>query len=288
MGNRMRSLAAMCCRGIVLGAFCAPAACLPAPYECLIEPNEVVSIASPTEGLIEKITVKRGDRVSAGHVLVQLESSVEQSALKLAEYRAQMQGKIASAQHRVEYASKKLERMDELLKKRYVPAEKRDEAEAEKAIAESDLRDAMENRELAKREYQHDEDLLNRRTLRSPFNGVVVDRMLNPGDVAEAGNARKPILKLALVEPLRVEVALPLELYGKLHAGMSAQVMPEGLGGRYPARITVVDSVFDSASGLFGVRLELPNREKQLPAGIRCHVEVPAFEGVAARSGKSK
>lgn len=288
LGNRMRSLPAWCSRGIVLAAFCAPLAGLAKPYECLIEPNEEVNISSPTEGLIEKIYVKRGDRVSAGQVLVQLESSVELSAVKLAEYRSQMQGKIASAQHRLEYASKKLERSEELVKKRYVPLEKRDEAEAERAIAESDLRDAVENSELAKREYQHNLDLLNRRTLRSPFNGVVVDRMLNPGDLAEAGTGRKPILKLALVEPLRVEVALPLELYGKLRVGMSAQVIPEGLGGRYPARISVVDSVFDSASGMFGVRLELPNRDKPLPAGIRCHVELPVSEGVQPRSAKSK
>ena len=275
-------------RGVVMLALGLPVAGMSKPFECLIEPNQVVQVSSPTEGLIEKIFVKRGDSVKAGQVLVQLESSAEISALKLAEYRAQMEGKIASARHRFDYATKKLARSDELVKQSFVSSEKREEAEAERAIAESDMRDALENRELAKRELQHNRDLLGRRTILSPFNGVVVDRMLNPGDLAEAGTGRKPILKLAFVDPLRVEVALPLYAVGKLRAGMTAQVTPEGLGGSHVATITVVDSVFDSASGTFGVRLDLPNRDKTVPAGVRCHVEFPSLKGVEPRPQKTK
>ena len=284
----MRTIFARSGHGIVLIVLFVPLTSLAKPFECLIEPDQVVMISSPTDGLIDKIHVRRGDRVKAGEVLIQLESKAESSAVKMSEYRSQMEGKIASSKHRVEYTGKKLERARELEKQKFVAAEKRDEAEAERRIAEADLQDAMENQELAKREYQHNLDLLNRRTIRSPFDGVVVDRMLNPGDLAEAGTGRKPILKLARVDPLRVEVVLPLEAYKKLRVGMTAQVIPEVLGGQYPARITVVDTVFDSASGTFGVRLELPNRDKALPAGIRCKVELPVLKDVEPPPAKSK
>ena len=125
--------------------------------------------------------------------------------------------------------------------------------------------------------YRHAIDLLNRRILLSPLNGIVVDRMLNPGDLAEAGTGRKPILKIAQIDPLRVEVSLPLAVYGKLRPGMTGMVTPEGLKGRYSARIKVVDSVVDAASGMFGVRLELKNRRASIPGGIRCQVEFPAL-----------
>jgi hypothetical protein len=36
--------------------------------------------------------------------------------------------------------------------------------------------------------------------------------------------------------------------------------------------VKVVDRVIDAASGTFGVRLELPNRNGKVPAGIRCRV----------------
>jgi len=55
--------------------------------------------------------------------------------------------------------------------------------------------------------------------------------------------------------------------------GMVADVTPQApVNGQYQARVTVVDRVFDSASGTFGVRLELPNPDFELPAGLRCEI----------------
>ncbi|HVB47960.1 MAG TPA: efflux RND transporter periplasmic adaptor subunit [Burkholderiales bacterium] len=255
-------------------ALAMPAAGYAQSFECLIQPNQVVEIRSPTEGLIEKVYVQRGDSVKAGEKLVQLESRAERSAVAEAKYRADMKGHIAAARERVEYSEKKLERAAELQRRHFVAAQARDDAQAELLVAQSDLEDAHENRELARLEYRHAEDVLDLRTLRSPFNGVVMERTLNPGDLAEAGTTDgKPILKLAQIDPLRVEVVLPSEYYDKLRLGMKGEVSPDGLGGTYRATVKVIDRVFDAASGTFGVRLELPNPHGTLPAGVRCHVE---------------
>lgn len=249
------------------------------PYECLIEPNQVVEVRSQAEGVIQNLYVRRGDRVQAGQVLVQLESSAEQSAVETARYRAQMQGRVEASQSRLNYALKKSSRSRDLQQQKFISDQSADEAHAERQIAAADVVDATETKELAKREHQHALNQLNRRTIRSPFNGVVVDRMLNVGDLAESGNGRKPILKLAQVEPLRVEVVMPLSAWGKVRVGTKGEVSPEGLGGKYTATVSIVDSVFDSASGTFGVRLELSNPKGALPAGIRCKV---AFAGLPA------
>lgn len=183
------------CHGVALALLAVARLAWADAFECLIEPNQVVEIRSAVEGVIDKVHVKRGDRVKQGQLLVQLESSAEQSAADMARYRAQMEGRIVSAKNRLDYAMKKLDRSQEMQKQNFVAAQARDEAEAEKRIAESELKDALENRELAKHDHRHNTDLLNRRMLRSPFDGIVVDRMLNPGDLAEAGTGRKPILK---------------------------------------------------------------------------------------------
>ncbi len=268
---------------LLAGSLAAPAA-RANPYECLIEPNQSVEIRSSVEGIIEKIHVKRGDRVQVGQVLAQLESGAEVSAVALARYRSEVDGRITSAKNRYDYAAKKSDRSNDLYTKSFVAAQVRDEADAERRISEAELREAQENREIAKHEHRHALDLLARRTMRSPINGVVMERMLNPGDLAEAGSGRKPILKLVQVAPLRVEVVLPLAAFGKLKTGLVADVTPEGLGGRYNATVVVVDSVFDSASGTFGVRLELPNAKSELPAGIRCQVDFPALRGMPVKN----
>jgi hypothetical protein len=59
--------------------------------------------------------------------------------------------------------------------------------------------------------------------------------------------------------------------------GMRAQIIPEApIGGKYTAIVKIVDRVLDAASGTFGVRLELPNPDNRLPAGIKCKVIFPS------------
>jgi RND family efflux transporter MFP subunit len=274
-----------CLRAGLAAALALPAAGQAKSFECLIQPNQVVDLRSPTEGLISKVYVQRGDTVSAGETLVELDSRAERSAVAEAKYRADMKGHIAAAQERVEYAEKKLDRAAQLQKQHFVAAQARDDAQAELRVAQSELQDARENQELARLEYRHAEDLLGLRTLRSPFAGVVMERILNPGDLAQAGTDSKPILKLAQIDPLRVEVVLPVAYYGKLHLGMAGEVSPDGLSGKYRATIKVIDRVFDAASGTFGVRLELPNPKGTVPGGIRCQVDFPQLD--AARVGSA-
>ena len=64
-----------------------------------------------------------------------------------------------------------------------------------------------------------------------------------------------------------------MSLLGKISVGMQAVVKPEEpVKGEFPAKVTVVDKVVDAASGTFGVRLELPNPDLKLPAGLKCAV----------------
>ena len=63
-------------------------------YTCLIEAYETVDVRSPVEALIDTITVRRGDLVKKGQVLVRLESAAERAGLDLARARATMQGEL--------------------------------------------------------------------------------------------------------------------------------------------------------------------------------------------------
>lgn len=121
---------------------------------------------------------------------------------------------------------------------------------------------------------------LRLRTIKSPVDGVVIDRLLAAGELADNRDLRKPILRLADIGTLYVEVLMPIEAFGKLSAGQKVEVLPEApIGGRYTATVQVIDRVFDAASGTFGVRLELPNPDLKLPAGIKCKASFPAIAG---------
>lgn len=242
-------------------------------HECLIEPNQRIEIRSPANAIIERVLVERGAQVKAGELLVQLDASVDQAALAGARQRAESQSELQVAQARVEYAREKYRRREDLRQQNYITAQERDEAQAELRVAEAELALATDNRKLAGQEAQRLEAVLRQRQLRAPFAGIVTDRLQQPGELAFTGEGARPILKLAQTNPLRVEVVLPVALLGSIKSGRSAEIVPEApLKGSWRAVVKVVDRVVDSASGSFGVRLELPNPGGEIPAGVKCRV----------------
>lgn len=259
-----------CCAGLALswgaGAQPAPAA----EYECLIEARQALDIRSPVEGVIEAVHVQRGASVKKGQTLAMLFSGPERAVLDLARSRAGNEGELKAAQARVGITRKKWQRAEELVKKNFVSASARDEAEAEYHLALEQLRVAQENRRLAELEVKRAEEVLAQREIRSPVAGIVVDVLLRPGELTSS-NQKDPIVKVMQIDPLNVELILPVAQYGRIKSGQRAWVMPEApIGGKYTARVEVVDPVFDAASGTFGVRMTLPNPARKIPAGLKC------------------
>lgn len=251
----------------------APSPAAAQEFDCMIEARQAVEIRSPVEAVIEQVHVKRGATVSRGQLLVTLASGPERAQLELAQSRARMQGEIRSAEARLDIAQKKAQRTAELFKQNFISANARDESQAELQLATEELRRVRETQKLNELEARRASEVVAMRSIRSPLNGVVVEVMLKPGEFG-AITFKDPIMKLAEIDPLHVEVVLPVSQYGQVKAGQKASVMPEApVGGRYETRVALVDKVIDAASGTFGVRLELRNRKFEIPAGVRCRVQ---------------
>ena len=237
---------------------------------CIMKPFMEVSIGSPVEGIIQTVHVERGDWVTKGQAVVALEASVEKSTVALAKAKAEAEATIKSTQAKMAFSERKLGRATDLFKSNSIAKHELDEAETERNLADIAYLEATERKQIDGLEWQRATAALQLRTISSPLTGVVVDRLLSPGELA----GKTPILKLAQINPLRIEVFAPLSLLGKITLGMKADVHPEGGGSAtYQAHVTVVNRVVDSASGTFGVRLEMPNPNNALPAGLACTVK---------------
>jgi len=210
--------------------------------DCLLEPSMVVNVGSPVDGVLKSVRVDRGDSVSKGQLLAELQSGVEAAA-------------VALSQARIEFGRRKTERNESLFLKQLISAQERDEMETETRIHEEELRRDQENLKL--------------RSIFSPLDGVVVERRLVAGDLIRA--EKSVVYKLAQLDPLNVELVVPAEQYGSIRVGMNARVSLTQ-GGVHAARVVVVDRLIDAASGTFGVRLQLPNPGNRIPAGLRCSV----------------
>ena len=266
-------------QGIVFAITLATLAPAVTAFECLIEPNQVVEVRSPVEGLIEEVSMHRGDAVKEGQIVVRLDSDVEQSAVDVARYRAEMTGQVQAAKDRVEYTRKKSERLINLQGNSFVSTQHREEAEADRRLAESELTEAVESRELARLEHKRAIALLARRALKSPLNGYVTERSLNPGDLAEPSAGAQSILKLVELDPLKVEVTLPMEMFGKVTGGMHVELTTEIGDLAVKAEVATVDPELDAKSGTYRVHLRLANPGNAIPAGTRCEANFPGIDG---------
>lgn len=258
----------------------APALAVPATaaadeFDCLIEANQVVEIRSPVVGLLQAVHARRGELIRAGQRLVTIESSVERSAAEAAQLRAEAQGSLQLARNKLAATREKARRMTELAAEEFISAQARDDAVAEHKAAESELKNAEENQRLAQAEHRQSVDQLNRRVITAPFSGVVVDQYLHPGALVDAGDGKKPILKIAQTQPLAVQAILPFKLFPQLQPGQKVTIKPEApFGGEIEAVIRTKDRVIDSAAGTFGIVATLDNARQTLPAGIRCRVKL--------------
>jgi RND family efflux transporter MFP subunit len=257
-----------------------------AEFDCVLEPRQTVELRAPVSGLIERINTDRGQFVRAGQVVVELDSGAERAALDVARHRATMQGAVRSGESRLDYATLKLTRRDNLVDENFISKQDRDESATEKRLAESELQDARDNRRQAELEVKRNDEQVRLRTLRSPINGVVTERNMHPGEMADPAESKKPILRVADISVLHAEAILPAEAYPYVKLGMKATVRADS-----PVKVSasgvvkVIDRVLDAASGSFGTRLEVANPNGAIPAGIHCKVD---FAEVPAGIGKVK
>ena len=241
-------------------------------YEGLIEPCEVVEIGAPAEGIVAKVLVDRSSQVKRGQVLVELESSVERATLEKARTMATFDGEINLQQAQLAYAKRVHQRVRQLA---VISTQERDQAATEIMLTGYRLKKARENRIMAELEAEIMRAMLSRRSIKSPIAGVVVDRYVSPGEYVN----NQPLLRIAQIDPLRVEVIVPAQMFGRISPGMTAVIFPDlPWFSEQAATVTIVDNVIDSASNTFGVRLELPNAEQRIPSGLKCLVRFDVKE----------
>jgi RND family efflux transporter MFP subunit len=244
-------------------------------FDCMIEPAQTIEIRSPVVGLLQQVPVRRGAVIRRGDVLAVLESSVERSASDIAKFRAEAQGAIISAQSKLAGAQAKAKRFQQLYEDEFVSAQARDDAENERKLAEAELQVARDNAGQARLEHQQSLDQLNRRTLRSPVDGVVADQYLFPGALVDTGEGKKPILKVAQTSVLTVTAMVPFRYFQQVKASDDVVVTPEQpFSQPRQAKVKAVDRLIESTSGTFGVVAELNNANQVLPSGIRCKMTI--------------
>lgn len=241
---------------------------------CRIEPSMTVEMSSAVEGVISEVLVDKNDKITKGQTLARLDASVEKATADLRQAQAELNSDVEAQQLALQFSKRSLERVKNLYEKKAASSAELDKVTTEYSIAAQQLQQALDRKRQANLEYKRSLADLQRRSLVSPIDGVVIARHKEAGEHIDFD----PVLKLAQLNPLKVEVYAPANLYGLIKAGMTAIVTPE-LGSSkqtYKAEVILVDQVIDGPSNTFGIRLSFPNPDNKLPSGLKCRVNFPS------------
>ena len=253
------------CPAVIIAAIALPAfANSETGITAITNPSADRALSFIQPGLIAKVHFKEGDVVKAGQVLVQQDDAVERARLAQLEADAQNMtnieaGKASLAQKRVDL--KKLEKAATLNAATALEVE---HAKLDVTIAEMSLQVAIFEHEQAKRKYDEAKLQIDNMSLKSPIDGTIEKIEVETG---ESANALESAVRVVQIDPLWIDVPVPLAKTTNLRNGNTARIeFPEPNKMSIDGAVVFVGAVADAASGTLRVRIEVPNKSNR-PAG---------------------
>ncbi len=244
---------------------------------CLVKPKQVIQLGSPVFGVLAGVSVERGDHVTQGQVVARLDTTVEESQLALDRFRAANTTQIDAARVDLAWNQRELTRRQQIAGNLFSKANDIDEYATKVEQDRIAIRKAEADQQTAALETRRSESQFQLKLIKSPVNGVVTETKLSAGEFIYE---QTPIMTIAQVDPLAVDLIVPAARYGLVKVGMVAELrLNAPIDQTMPAKVDAVDPVIDVASDTFRVRLRLPNPGNAIPAGIRCSARLPEAGG---------
>jgi RND family efflux transporter MFP subunit len=199
------------------------------------QPLMEAQLAAGAPGEVLEVNVREGDRVSAGQLLVRVDPSLARARLKAA------QAGVDQSVVEYELAAREQDRAANL--KNVLSAS---EIEADAARATALASRASSQRASAKEA----KAVLRRLQVVAPFDGVIAQRQVDPGDWVDPGD---PVLRLLADNQLEILVKAAPALAPYVEEGHGVRV--RGDGGEIAARVLGVVRALDPATRTITVRV---------------------------------
>lgn len=247
-----------------------------------LEPTNKVDVGSELSGIVDKVFVDDNARVEKGQVLAildisKLRDAVTKSRANLAAARAQvLQAEATVAETRASLA--RYRQVSKLSGGKVPSKSEMDTAEANLKRAEANEASARAGVSQARAELQSDETNLTKASIRSPINGVVLKRSVEPGQTV-AASFQAPVLFTLAEDLTKMELQVDVDEadVGQVQVGQKATFTVDAWPGRrYSAVITRVSYGSQEEDGVISYLtvLEVKNEDISLRPGMTGTAEI--------------
>jgi membrane fusion protein (multidrug efflux system) len=204
-----------------------------------------VTVSADLPGAVDKIHFESGQAVHAGDVLVELDIRQERAQLAAAESDRDLA--------RVNYG-----RDQELVKEGVVARTQFDNSFAQQKSTEAKVGEIKA--------------MIDRKTIRAPFSGILGIRQINLGQYLAAGQA---IVSLQALNPIYVNFGVPQQQSPLVRVGRTLQLASDDVPGvEFAGRVTALDSVVNETTRNIQVQATLSNPGGKLRPGMFVQVEL--------------
>jgi RND family efflux transporter MFP subunit len=222
----------------------------------VISRNDAKLAAEVTGRVLEVAEV--GTVVAGGDVV----AKIEDTAIRLR--KDELQAEVERAQARLKYLESEEGRYVQLAKSNLAAATKLEETRSDRDVSRGDLR-------VAKSRLAQVEDQLSRTRIRAPFSGIVVERLMMPGERVDTG---RNIVRMVDQQHLEVIARAPLEYYPYVLPGLQLKMKTGSVSASGTVRTVV--AVGSENTHQFELRLDIEGN--RFPVGQTLRVSIPTSD----------
>ncbi len=257
-----------CCLGVWSGAIPVGAA---DGVRGFIEPYQNIQISAGEMGVLSDVRVVEGQHVRAGQTLGQLDDRVLQSTLKIAETAGQSRGALRAAEVEQRIKRQQLDGYIALVEEGNATAREVERAQADFDQAVARVIAAEEQIRVRELEYERTLEQIRQRKIVSTIDGVVVEIMKRPGEFVSPTDP--VVMRVAQLDRLKCSLTVPYDRIEGIVAGREIRLVVGGGIGVVPSTVDFVSPVIDPQSGTVVVKVQIPNSDGKLKAGLVCRME---------------
>jgi HlyD family secretion protein len=251
-----------------------------------LQPTRSVNIGSELSGTVLRVLVDVNDRVKKGQVLVELDTAkLTDQVLRAKAALASAQAQLAQAKATVTESSASLARLEEVARLSGGKVPSRTELDSARAAHERAVAaeaSARANVDAARAALATDETNLSKASIRSPTDGVVLTRSVDPGNAVAASLQAVTLFTVAEdLRQIRLQVNVDEADVGRVKVGQPASFTVSAFPSRrFPAKITRVayGSTITDNVVTYQTLLDVKNDDLSLRPGMTATATITAVE----------
>lgn len=222
--------------------------------------KQTANISTRMMGYINKIYVKPGDKVASGQLLVSISSD------DILAKKAQVQAMITEAEAAAKNAQRDYERFKTLLNQNSV---------SDKELENVALQNTSMNAkvQIARQQMNEVNAMLSYTNIRAPFSGVVTQKMVDEGSMANPG---MPILTIEQNGELQVIASIPENYIQYVKVGDVAKMELKSLGASIDGKVSELSPSAFRTGGQYSMKLAIDTKDKEnIRPGMYVNILIP-------------